>query len=415
MTNVTRTLSALFESRSTYMVRQVSERNAAHRFPSQNKISLRTFADACMDDSILISGGQDDERAELIYDLIRTADTSAPVFIITGGSPWFSEQTLRRNGIDAYGLRTVAGKGMTGRRQMAILTGLDPDASLSAFWQFAFEVCRALSLPSTVESVASIDWQEIDWQLQLLREAPRDISQDLLSRYDKEMAKDAVKASVLLEKLTRGSGTYGGRQDGTGIYDALRTNMVYCASVPCSESAVTRQLFEALQDAMERGCRFLLVLDNIYLRDQPLITSPVENVRILLSSSDLCAAAPDLSRLTQRRCSVALFHHASGGNAEKLSSHFFGMYERRYAETSISNHRSMLSPFPSGVGSSTAIRTGRDYRLNPEWICALPCGAAFVRSDSLGEGMMLIPPQENIGRKGRRKLTERKLIGGSKC
>lgn len=395
-------LSALFESKSTYLMRQVSAKNAAMGFPIRNQISAEAFAVACRDNSVLLSGGGDAERAELIYELIRGGD-GFPVFILSTGNAWLTEHSLCRRGYDAYRLQTVSGRGMSGKRQMAVLSSLDPDLTLGAFWQFAFEVCRAMAMPAAVETVASIDWQEMDWQMQLIQTAPSDVAEDLIMRFDQDMAKSAVKASVLMEKLMRSAIT---EQDSSavGIYDALRSSGVYCASVPSSSSAVTQQLLEAFQDAMERGNPFTLILDNVYLKDLPLIRDRNPNVRMILSSNDLCASVPDLSRLTQRRCGVALFRHDLGGSADKLSAHFFGMFERRYAENSITTHRNQFSLFSSGVSSATSIRTGRDYRLNPEWLCTLPQGTAFVRAPSGGEGIMCFNNQDsNMTRKRLRR------------
>ena len=384
MATQTNVLSALFESKGTYLMRQVSAKNAAMCFPTQHQISKEAFVAACGDESVIISGGGEDERAELIYALIRYGGRDSPVFILSTGNAWLTEHALCGRGFDAYRLRPVAGKGMSSRQQMAVLTSLDPELTLGAFWQFAFEVCRAMVLPATVETVATIDWQEMDWQMQLLQTAPPEVAGDLLERFDKDMAKCAVKASVILEKLLRSPEV----ESGVGLYDALRTCSVYCASLPGNSSAVTQQLLEAFQDAMERGNRFTLILDNVYLKEHSLIRDSNVNVRMILSCNDVCASTSELGGLTQRRCGVAFFRHDLGGSAEKLSAHFFGMYERQYAESSITSHRNQLSLFSSGMSSATNIRIGRDYRLNPEWLCTLPQGVAFVRAPSGNEGVM---------------------------
>lgn len=66
-------LSTLFDSNETYLSKHVAGINRAQAFPTRNLVNSDEFIRNTINDSIIVSGGSDEERSVLLLGLTRSS------------------------------------------------------------------------------------------------------------------------------------------------------------------------------------------------------------------------------------------------------------------------------------------------------------------------------------------------------
>ena len=372
-------LSTLFASNEMYLSKHVSGLNKRQTFPVRNRIPMREFLSGVSRDSILISGGTDEERSVFLTGIVRAFPGCT--VMLHNGNPYMTVERLRHYGINAENWHDNIYEGMTKAQMISLLTENEKDDDLSFFFSFALEVCEVLGKPLTLASLSQIDWLGIGWQEKLLSvRGQRERAMDLLSRYDRHMAASSVRGMCRIERLTRSHGN----ANGTSVDSGLRNGRVVVKAVYGSQSAITKQCLAIVQEKAEEGQNFTLVLDDVYV-DAPIIRDNFRNVRLILSGADITQYADNM-RLTNRVCSVVAFNHAAYGSARAISEYYFGEYDRLYSDISTGNSRSFLSP--TTHNKNVTVRQSRDTRLKPENLTAIPVGVAFVKLCNGVEGYL---------------------------
>lgn len=349
-------LSTLFASNEMYLSKHVSGLNKRQTFPVRNRIPMREFLSGVSRDSILISGGTDEERSVFLTGIVRAFPGCT--VMLHNGNPYMTVERLRHYGINAENWHDNIYEGMTKAQMISLLTENEKDDDLSFFFSFALEVCEVLGKPLTLASLSQIDWLGIGWQEELL----------------------SVRGMCRIERLTRSHGN----ANGTSVDSGLQNGRVVVKAVYGSQSAITKQCLAIVQEKAEEGQNFTLVLDDVYV-DAPIIRDNFRNVRLILSGADITQYADNM-RLTNRVCSVVAFNHAAYGSARAISEYYFGEYDRLYSDISTGNSRSFLSP--TTHNKNVTVRQSRDTRLKPENLTAIPVGVAFVKLCNGVEGYL---------------------------
>ena len=185
-------LSTLFDSNETYLSKHVAGINRAQAFPTRNLVNSDEFIRNTINDSIIVSGGSDEERSVLLLGLTRSSQ--ACVVIIHNGNRYITADRLRRYGINASLWSENIYSGFSKTQLLSILTADNSDNDLAFFYSYAFDVCEVLNKPTTVQGMYSIDWLGIGWQQELLTSPfNRDRALDLLNRYDRNMAEKLLR------------------------------------------------------------------------------------------------------------------------------------------------------------------------------------------------------------------------------
>lgn len=373
-------LSTLFDSNETYLSKHVAGINRTQAFPARNHVNSDEFIRNTINDSIIVSGGNDEERSVLLLGLARTAQGC--VVIIHNGNRYITTERLRRYGINASCWSENIYSGFSKVQLLSILTANDSDADLVFFYSYALDVCEALNRPMTVQEMYSIDWLGIGWQQELLtNQLSRDRALDLLNRFDRSMAERAVKGVCRLEQLSRGN-TIGE----SSISEGFNSGKVIIKEVYGSNSVMSKQCLEIIQSEAEKGQNFTLVLDDVYI-DVPIIRDNFRNVRLVLSGADV-SQYQDNMKITNRPCSIVAFNHSNFGSCKAISENWFGEYDRLYSESSSGYNKSFLEP--RTYNKSVTVRQNRDTRLKPEMIATIPFGCAFIHSRNGLEGYISI-------------------------
>lgn len=373
-------LSTLLDSNETYLSKHVAGINRTQAFPARNRVNSDEFIRNTFNDSIIVSGGSDEERSVLLLGLTRSSQGC--VVIIHNGNRYITTERLGRYGINASHWSENIYSGFSKTQLLSILTADETDADLVFFYSYALDVCEVLNKPMTVQGMYSIDWLGIEWQRELLADSyNRDRALDLLNRFDRNMAERAVKGICRLERLSRGN-TIGD----TSILEGFSNGKVIIKEVYGSNSAMSKQCLEIIQSEAERGQNFTLVLDDVYI-DVPIIRDNFRNVRLILSGTDV-SQYQDNMKITNRACSIVAFNHSNYGSCKAISENWFGEYDRLYSESSSGYSKSFLEP--RTYNKSVTVRQNRDTRLKPEMIATIPFGCAFVRSRNGLEGYISV-------------------------
>lgn len=373
-------LTTLFASNETYLSKHVASINKTHAFPARNYVSSNEFISNTINDSIIVTGGRDEERSVLLLGLTRSSQGC--VVIIHNGNRYITTERLRRYGINADSWSENIYLGLSKVQLLSILTADNKDEDLTFFYSYAMEVCEVLDKPMTIQGMHSIDWLGIGWQQELLiNPSQRERALDLLNRFDRNMAEKAVKGVCRLERLSRGN-----TPGELSISDGFKNGKVIIKEVYGSDSAMTKQCLEIIQAEAEKGQCFTLILDDVYI-DVPIIRDNFRNVRLILSGTDV-TQYKDNMKITNRACSIVAFNHSNYGSCKAISENWFGEYDRLYSESSSGYSKSFFEP--RTYNKSVTVRQNRDTRLKPEMIATIPFGCAFIRARNGLEGYISI-------------------------
>ncbi|MBR6326052.1 MAG: hypothetical protein IKR61_04535 [Lachnospiraceae bacterium] len=374
-------LTTLFASDQKFLASHLSDVNKINAFPVRNLVPADHFIRSVCRDSVLISGGTDEERSVLLMGLIQHSPDC--VVLLQNGNRYLDADMLRRHGIPAGRWEDSLYNGLSKAEMLSMLAGDEKDFELAPFYTFAFDVCETLGKPVTPASLMEIDWIGISWQQDLLAvSGQRDRALDLINRYDRDMAARAAKGICKIERLTRSI-----RGNRTATAPDFASGKVLVREVYGSSSALCRQCLEVIRLSAEKGHTFTLILDDLYLPDAPVIRENYRNVRLILSAEDLTQLSGDL-RLTNRSCDIVAFNHPAYGSAKAISEQYFGEYERLFSDSTTGYSQSFLEP--KARNASLTVRRGRDTRLPPEQLTALPLGYACVRLKNGIEGSIRI-------------------------
>lgn len=373
-------LSTLFDSNETYLSKHVAGINRTQAFPARNRLNSEEFIRDTFNDSIIVSGGSDEERSVLLLGLTRSSQGC--VVIIHNGNRYITAERLRKYGINACHWSENIYSGFSKTQLLSLITIDHSDNDLAFFYSYALDVCEVLNKPMTVPGMYSIDWLGIGWQQELLSNPyNRDRALDLLNRFDRNMAEKAVKGVCRLERLSRGNSI-----GESSILEGFNNGKVIIKEVYGSNSAMSKQCLEIIQSEAEKGQNFTLILDDVYV-DVPIIRDNFRNVRLILSGTDV-SQYQDNMKITNRACSIVAFNHSNYGSCKAISENWFGEYDRLYSESSSGYSKSFLEP--RTYNKSVTVRQNRDTRLKPEMIATIPFGCAFIRSRNGLEGYISV-------------------------
>lgn len=138
-------LSTLFASNEMYLSKHVSGLNKRQTFPVRNRIPMREFLNGVSRDSILVSGGTDEERSVFLTGIVRAFPGCT--VMLHNGNPYMTVERLRHYGINAENWHDNIYEGMTKAQMISLLTENEKDDDLSFFFSFALEVCEVLGKP----------------------------------------------------------------------------------------------------------------------------------------------------------------------------------------------------------------------------------------------------------------------------
>ena len=373
-------LSTLFDSNETYLSKHVAGINRTQAFPARNRLNSEEFIRDTFNDSIIVSGGSDEERSVLLLGLTRSSQGC--VVIIHNGNRYITAERLRKYGINACHWSENIYSGFSKTQLLSLITIDHSDNDLAFFYSYALDVCEVLNKPMTVPGMYSIDWLGIGWQQELLSNPyNRDRALDLLNRFDRNMAEKAVKGVCRLERLSRGNSI-----GESSLLEGFNNGKVIIKEVYGSNSAMSKQCLEIIQSEAEKGQNFTLILDDVYV-DVPIIRDNFRNVRLTLSGTDV-SQYQDNMKITNRACSIVAFNHSNYGSCKAISENWFGEYDRLYSESSSGYSKSFLEP--RTYNKSVTVRQNRDTRLKPEMIATIPFGCAFIRSRNGLEGYISV-------------------------
>ncbi len=362
-------LTTLFASNEEYLAKRLAEKNDIMAFPAYDRIDYREFVEFTRDGSMLVSGGSDEERSTMLLGMIKNMPES--VVILHNGNRYLTPERITRYGKEAVIWDENIYTGMPKLKLLSSLLEDEPDADLVFFYSYALDVCEALHKPMTVQSIYEINWFDIRWMEELKAHCDRiETALDLIHRFDKDMARKAVEGSCRLEKLLRTPG-----KSGVGLSEGLMCDRAVVKEIYGSSSSMCRQCLELIQAEAEKGRRFTLILDDIYV-DVPIIRDNFRNVRLILSGQDITKYDEDM-RITNRNCNIVVFNHPSHMSSKKISEAFFGEYDRLYCDRNSGYSSSFFES--KTYNRSINIRQGRDARLKPEYISTISEGCAFIR------------------------------------
>ncbi len=373
-------LTTLFASNEAYFAKHVSSINRTQSFPVRNLVSSDDFIRNTSNDSIIVTGGSDEERSVLLLGLARSSPGC--VVIIHNGNGYISAERMRKYGINATIWDDNIYSGLTKPQILSALTVDNSEDDLVFFYSYALEVCELLDKPMTIQGMYSIDWLGIGWQQELLTiTSQKDRALDLINRYDRNMAEKAVKGVCRLERLSRVNG-----HRGVALSEAFKNGNVIVKEVFGSNSSMSKQCLELVQAEAERGQKFTLILDDVYL-EVPIIKDNFKNVRLILSGADVTQYRDNM-KITNRACSMVAFNHSNYGSCKAISETYFGEYNRLYSESSKGYSKSFLEP--KTYNKTVTVRQDRDTRLKPEMIATISFGCAFIRTINGMEGYISI-------------------------
>ena len=106
-------LSTLFASNEMYLSKHVSGLNKRQTFPVRNRIPMREFLNGVSRDSILVSGGTDEERSVFLTGIVRAFPGCT--VMLHNGNPYMTVERLRHYGINAENWHDNIYEGKIGR------------------------------------------------------------------------------------------------------------------------------------------------------------------------------------------------------------------------------------------------------------------------------------------------------------
>ena len=375
-------LSTLFADRNDYLANHILEINKDHSFPMKHKISYSELISGLRNDSVLVTGGTNEERSLFLLGVIKSL--RGKVVLLHNGNSFLKAGYIRRCGVAAEEWDDNIYKDMDASQIISLLSGEKEDDELLSFYAYAFEVCKVLGFPVSIEGIKKIDWLNDEWQHELLKKPfQRDRALDLLRRFDEQMAERAVKAMGRTERLSRTRDI----NHGVGIRGVLESDILLTKEVHGSTSLVAKQCFEAIRALAESGVQFTLVLDDVFLPDEALIKDNLRNVRLILAADDITQLTSDM-RITNRKCGIVAFNHSTYDSSEIISKKYFGEYGKLESDLCLGENKAYLNS--TTYTKALTVRRGRDLRLKPEYITKLPVGTAVVHLVGGQEGIVCI-------------------------
>jgi len=389
-----------FSSWDQCLRQRVQARNQALAFPLELCTEPERFYQALGRQSLLVSGGRDQDRAAVLLGTACSAPAGLPTVILHNGNPYLMPQAL--SALPQLETRVWSYDPLIGcsRGQQLARLAAGSREELAVFWAFALDVCQALGLPEQLTSLADIQWTATQWQHQVIQTCPPDLAADLLGRFDRSMAGLAAQASLFLARMCP-PGVGGGILPLCNLAEGLEQDRVL--TIPLLGGAgdpMLKQCLSVLTEAMSRGTAFQLLLDNVPVpAHHPLVYSPAAQVQLVLAADDLCALAGAPAELTCRGCGAVLFRHGAETSAKRLSLHFFGEYDRMFLDQTAGRGQQAAHPMDHSAQQSLSTRSAKDLRLPARSIQQLPMGAACVRLPRRSlEGIFLFaPPDSNQG------------------
>lgn len=374
-------LSTLFSSRDSYLSNHISKINNDNSFPIHYRFGYEELIRGMSSKSVIVSGGMDIERSVFLLSTIKSSCDRT--IILHNGNSYLNSAYIQKCGVQAEDWDSNIYKGMNKTQMLSLLAAEEKDEELLFFYAYAFEVCEVLGIPVSLESINSIDWLGISWQEALLmKTSQRERALDLLSRFDKQMAENAVKGMCRIERLSRSN-----NNKGKGIDAILSNNIVLTKEVHGSNSILTKQCFEVVEALAESGVKFTLILDDVFLPEISLIRDNYKNVRLILSAEDITQLSHNMMFMN-RNYSVIVFGHTNYGSAKKISEAHFGEYDKLMNDITTGNSKTFLAS--TTYNASTTVRRCRELRLKPEEIVNLPFGIAVVHLINGQEGTICI-------------------------
>ena len=377
-------LSALFSSKESYLGKIVKEHNEQIAFP-EKEVALHTFVEKAKNDHMLISGGTDCDRARVIIPVVKEAlSENYTVVVVHSGNAMLNTSTFRTQGVYSVDWNEALTDGLSLAEFLTMMSG-DEHNELVPFWVWAYQVMEALGKTTDIYTLAEINWFEMGWQQDLLAQGDLECAMDLLARYDREMSKYAAKAMVICNQLCRS-----GKRNKSGwrLGSAMGKPVVICAELRGGQSSLAKKYLDAIHAEIDSGNRIMVILDNTYPENHALLKCESQNVRIVISSADICSYGVQLNSIIRTSKSAIIFRHTFAESAETLSNQLFGQYDRVQIDYSLGKNTERNGSFTQcNSGISTHIR--RTYRLDPLRIMQAPDGVGFIRSSGI-EGCVLL-------------------------
>lgn len=370
-------LSTMFASRESYLSQYINKRNFDKEFPVSRLCNPRDVMYSIGCNPVIVSGGSSEERSAFIMETLKLKDGCK--ILIHNGNRYLEHRNVAKYCQNVYAWDEDIYAGMNKYQMISMLSEKGAVNELVPFYAFACEVCEVLGIPTTIHGLASIDWLGVGWQRQLaMNQSDRERAMDLLSRYDCNMAAKSVEAMCKLEQMTRTPGSRG-----IGIAEAILGGKTLVKQVYGSDCAITKQCLNIALAEAEKGRNFSLVLDDIYIPNNPLIKDNFRNVSLMLSANDIYELSPELC-LTNRPYDVVLFRHANYASAKAISERYMGEFDKLISESSVSNSRPTLGT--NTYTNSLSVRRGSELRLKPEKLMNLGQGEALIRLCNGTEG-----------------------------
>lgn len=370
-------LSTMFASRESYLAQHINKQNINKEFPISRLCNSREVMYSIGCNPVIVSGGNQEERSAFIMEILKLKNGCK--ILIHNGNRYLELSNVVKYCSNAYEWDENIYTDMNKYQMISMLSENGVANELVSFYAFACEVCEVLGIPINIFGLASIDWLGVEWQKKLaVNQRDRERAMDLLSRYDSNMAAKSVQAMCKLEQMMR---TPGGR--GIGITEAVMGGKTLVKQVYGSDCSTTKQCLEIALAEAQKGSRFSLILDDIYISDNSLIKDNFRNVSLVLSSNDIYELSPEL-RITNRPYDIVLFRHANYGSAKAISERYMGEFDKLFSESGVSNSKPTLGV--NTYTNSLSVRHGTELRLRPEKLMNLGQGEAYVRLCNGTEG-----------------------------
>lgn len=177
------------------------------------------------------------------------------------------------------------------------------------------------------------------------------------------------------------------RHTRASVSAAVRSGCVASVTLPTSNAAVFRCLYQELRSLIEERCPFLLVVSDVALDDahdlRRLITTPHESADYItgVTAPDVLNVARDdaeVGALIAQHADVLVFRCASTQQAEPFSQ-AFGTYRRIVIDRQQNTYRQPFGIFSSHGAGSTQ-REVQERNVNVEELMDLGSGAVLCGS-----------------------------------
>ena len=114
-------ISTLFSGRERYLSDHIANLNYDHSFPIHNKISYDEFFYGMGDESLLVSGGSDEERSLLLLNMIKR--TAGKIVVLHNGNRFLKAENIIKCGMHAEEWDGNIYKGMNKAQMLSLLSG----------------------------------------------------------------------------------------------------------------------------------------------------------------------------------------------------------------------------------------------------------------------------------------------------